>query len=84
MKTLYKKATRIRAHTWKDIGGIPGLLVDGVFFLFLLMAAAFMVLLGLGALLLDYLINPFISLLGLLRKNQEVETVKTEDVLYPL
>jgi AraC-like DNA-binding protein len=39
MKTLYKKASHLRAHTWKDIGGIGGLLLDMAFFVFLVVVS---------------------------------------------
>jgi len=84
MKTLHKKASHIRTHTWKDIGGVPGLILDAGFFLFVLLGACAMILVGVIALLLDYLAHPFLALLRLFPTNPSIDTTKTEDVLHPL
>ena len=64
MKTLYKKASHLRAHTWKDIGGLGGLLLDGAFFVFLLVVSALVVLAGALAVVLDYLVSPVLALIS--------------------
>ncbi len=61
MKTLYQKASHLRSHTWKDIGGLGGLLLDAAFFIFLLIISAVMLLVGIVAVVLDYLIRSCLS-----------------------
>lgn len=68
MKTLYEKATDLRAHTWKDIGGISGLVLDAVFFVFLFIVSAFMLLAGFIALILDYVFSPLLSMMSMCRR----------------
>jgi hypothetical protein len=82
MKTLYKKASHLRAHTWKDIGGVGGLLLDAVFFVFLLVVSAVVLLFGVIAVVLDYLFSPALGLLsrcGGSQKKDWDEAVLLED-----
>jgi len=65
MKLLYKRASPLRAHTWKDIGGISGLLLNTAFFLFLLIASGFVLLIGSFIVILSYLFHPLLDLLSL-------------------
>ncbi len=67
MKALYKKASHLRAHTWKDVGGIGGLLIDGAFFVFLLVMSAVVLVAGSIFVVLDYLFSPLLGLLGTFR-----------------
>jgi hypothetical protein len=82
MQTLYKKASHLRAHTWKDVGGIGGLLLDGAFFVFLLITSAVVVVVGSIVVALNYLFSPVLSLLSSFRgsKKQFVdETILLDD-----
>jgi hypothetical protein len=83
MKTFSFSASPIRAHNWKDIGGIVGLVLDLVFLLFVLVSASAMILIGFIALILDYLTYPFLGLMTLFRPSQGTKTPPTEDVIYP-
>jgi hypothetical protein len=74
MKTLYKKASHLRTHTWKDIGGIGGLLLDGVFFVFLLIVSAIVLAIGAIAVALDYLFSPLLALLSLCRRTRKIDS----------
>jgi hypothetical protein len=71
MITLYKKASHLRAHIWKDIGGIGGLLLDGAFFVFLLIVSAIVLLMGGIVVVLDYLFSPVLALMSLRRGSQK-------------
>lgn len=68
MKTLSSKASIIRAHTWKDIGGFFGLILDGAFFVMITVAGLFMILLATILVLLDYLVRPFLALMSLFHR----------------
>ncbi len=65
MKTLYKKASQFRTHTWKDIGGLGGMLLDGAFFAFLLFISLIVVTIGAVVVALDYVASPVLSLISL-------------------
>ena len=65
MKTLYQKASHLRSHTWKDIGGFGGLLLDVVFFIFLLIMSAIVLSVGAIVIALDYLFRPVLNLMSL-------------------
>jgi hypothetical protein len=82
MQTLYQKASHSRSHTWKDIGGLGGLLLDGAFFIFLLIMSAIVLTAGVIALVCDYLIRPVLALLsrfkGFKKRNSD-ETILLED-----
>ncbi len=54
----------LRYHTWKDIGGPLGLLLDGAFCAFVIVAALGMVVFAFCILLLDYLAEPVLALLS--------------------
>ena len=84
MKTLFKKTSHIRsAHTWKDIGGLRGLILDAVFFVFVLLAAGLTIVLGFIFLLLDYAAWPFLALLSHLKGHAKANPEETtEDVIY--
>ena len=73
MKTLCKKASHIRAHTWIDIGGIGGLLLDGVFFIFLLLVSVIVLAIGAVAVALDYLFSPVLALMSLSRPTHKID-----------
>jgi len=49
-------------HTWKDIGGPIGLILDGAFFVFVLISAFFMLVFCSVLLVLDYLLTPILTL----------------------
>jgi len=65
MKPLYKKASHLQAHTWRDIGGISGLLLNTAFFVFLLITSSFVLLIGTIVVILSYLFHPLLDLLSL-------------------
>lgn len=67
MKAHSKKASHLRAHTWKDIGGMAGLLLDGVFFAFLIVASVMMTGLGVIGVILAYLTWPIVTLLSIFK-----------------
>jgi hypothetical protein len=71
MKTLYKKASHLRAHTWKDIGGIGGLLLDAAFFVFLVIVSTMVVQVGGIVVVLGYLFSPLLALLAQGRESQK-------------
>jgi hypothetical protein len=75
MKAIHQNASHIRAHTWKDIGGITGLLLDLGFLAFLLIASAFILLAGFVIVVVDYAASPFIALLSLSRRGHGTEPV---------
>jgi hypothetical protein len=79
MKTLYKKASHLRSHTWKDIGGLGGLLLDFAFFAFLLIVSALVLSVGAIVIALDYLLAPVLSLTSL-RKSSQIKN-RDESVL---
>jgi hypothetical protein len=81
MKTLYKKASHLRAHTWKDIGGIGGLLLDAAFFVFLVVMSVIMMFVGLIAVVFAYLAYPVFALLSRCRGTQKLE--RGEQTLRP-
>lgn len=54
-------------HTWRDIGGPAGLVLDLLVFVGILIAAAFMMVVGTGLLLLDGVASPVLSLFARLR-----------------
>ncbi len=49
-------------HTWKDLGGPLGLVLDGAFFVFVLISASFMLLFCSVLLGLDYALAPLLAL----------------------
>lgn len=49
-------------HTWKDIGGPIGLILDGAFFVFVLISASFMLVFCTILLCLDYVLSPVLTL----------------------
>jgi hypothetical protein len=49
-------------HTWRDIGGPIGMLLDGVFCAFIIVSALGMVLLASFVLLVDHLTAPILAL----------------------
>ena len=57
----------IHYHTWKDIGGPIGILLEGVFCAFVIVSAVGMVVLATFILILDYLAAPFLALVSKLR-----------------
>jgi hypothetical protein len=54
-------------HTWRDIGGPVGLVLDLVFCGFVVVAAFFMIAFCTGLLLLDYLLSPVWAVLSRFR-----------------
>jgi hypothetical protein len=71
MIALYKKASHLQVHPWKDIGGIGGLLLDGAFFVFLLIVSTIVLLMGGIVVALDYLFSPVLALMSLRRGSQK-------------
>jgi hypothetical protein len=71
MKTLYQKASHLRAHTWKDIGGFGGLLLDAAFFVFLLVMSAIVLVVGAILIAFDYLFRPVLTLMSLSRRSKK-------------
>ncbi len=59
MKT---KSHSLHYHTWKDIGGPFGLAIDFIFCAGIVLAALFMIVVGSGLVLLDYLVTPVVGL----------------------
>jgi hypothetical protein len=51
-------------HTWRDVGGILGLIMDGVFCVFVVLAALCMMALATVILVLDYLVSPVLKLVS--------------------
>jgi len=51
-------------HTWIDVGGFLGLLRDGAFCAFVIVAALFMMLLATTLLALDYLASPVLKFIS--------------------
>jgi hypothetical protein len=64
MKTLHRNGLLFGAHTWKDVGGISGLLIDGCFLLFLMFVSGLMLLAGAVVVIADYLCHPIVLLLS--------------------
>jgi hypothetical protein len=58
------KSSSLRYHTWKDIGGPVGLLLDGLFFIFVLVSAACMLAFCFLILVLDYMFSPIVALMS--------------------
>ena len=82
MELLYKRGSSLRAHTWKDIGGICGLLLNTAVFAFLLVISGFVVLFGTIIVILSYLCHPLLDLLSLCpaSKGKFVDdTIRLED-----
>lgn len=73
MKTLYKKASHLRAHTWKDVGGVGGILLDLTFFVFLLVVSVIVIVIGSIAVMLDFLFSPLLTLLTMGRRSPKKE-----------
>jgi hypothetical protein len=59
---MKKNYPTLHYHTWKDLGGPIGLVLDSVFLVGVLIAASFMILLGVALVALEYLATPFVSL----------------------
>jgi hypothetical protein len=53
---------KLHYHTWKDIGGPIGLLLDGAFFVFVLISAGLMLAFCSVLLGLNYLVSPILAL----------------------
>ncbi|MCE0523883.1 MAG: hypothetical protein LV480_13325 [Methylacidiphilales bacterium] len=83
MKRLYRKASRLRSHTWRDIGGVGGLLLDAAFFIFLFVVSTAVMIVGVIAVLLAYLVHPVLALLSLRRGNQEIASEEMGIPLIP-
>jgi len=82
MKTICKKASHLKAHTWRDIGGIGGLLLDEAFFVLLVVVSTIMTIIGFIGVALAYLFFPVIALLSALRNGKYKyvdETILLED-----
>jgi hypothetical protein len=54
----------LRYHTWKDIGGPIGLILDSAFFVFVLMSAFLMLIFCSALLGLNYLLAPILALVS--------------------
>jgi hypothetical protein len=54
-------------HTWKDVGGPIGLILDGAFFVFVLISASLMLIFCTALLGLDYLFSPILTLASRIR-----------------
>jgi fatty acid desaturase len=65
MSRLRKKTSHLQAHTWKDIGGIGGLLIEAAYFVFLIIVSGFVLLIGTIVVILSYLFHPLLDLLSL-------------------
>ena len=70
MKTLYKKASHLRAHTWRDIGGLGGIILDGMFFAFLFVVSGIVLAAGAMVVVLDYLFSPLLALASMSRSRR--------------
>ena len=71
MKTLYKKASHLRAHTWKDIGGVRGLVLDMTFFVFLVFVSVIMTIVGFIGVVLAFVFSPVLALVSYCGKRQK-------------
>lgn len=80
MKTIYKKASHLRSHTWKDIGGVGGLLLDAAFFVFLLIMSMFVMTVGAIAVVIDYIGSPFLALLSLGHRTHKPVSTSAADI----
>jgi hypothetical protein len=65
MKTLYKKASLLRAHAWDDVNCIGAFLLDCAFFVFLLIMSAIILLVGVVIVAFDYCFSAVMTLLSL-------------------
>ena len=54
-------------HTWRDIGGPIGLVLDAAFFVFVLVSASVMLVFCTALLGLNYLFTPFLALTSRIR-----------------
>lgn len=79
MKTLSKKTSHLRAHTWRDIGGLGGLFLDLLFFAFLLIMSLTFVMIGFVTVALDYLLSPLVSLLSCFHRTHAVDMEELDD-----
>ena len=59
-------------HTWKDIGGPIGLLFDGIFCTFVIVAAMAMIVFAYLILVVDYAAAPVLCLLSKLQRHRPV------------
>jgi Zn-dependent protease with chaperone function len=77
MKTLHKKVSHLRPHNWKDSGAIGSLLLNVVFFVFLLILSALVSVIvavtGFIGVALAYLSSPFFALLSLRRQTPKMD-----------
>jgi quinol-cytochrome oxidoreductase complex cytochrome b subunit len=58
---------KLHYHTWKDLGGPIGFILDFAFFGFVLVAAFFMMVFCSVLLLLDYLSSPILAFMSRLQ-----------------
>jgi hypothetical protein len=63
MKTTYS-FDELGYHTWKDVGGFFGLVLDGTFCAFVIVAALFMMALATILLAVDYLASTVLKLIS--------------------
>ena len=55
---------KLHYHTWRDIGGLLGLILDIAFFGFVMIAALFVLILGVALLFFDYLTAPILAIIS--------------------
>jgi len=79
--SIYKHAKHLRAHTWRDIGGVGGILLDFAFFCFLIVMAFVVTVAGIIIVIFDYLLYPFFLLLGIFRGTKKVNS---EEPIVPI
>ncbi len=58
----------LRYHTWRDVGGFFGLVLDGAFCAFVMFAAFLMLAFCSVLLVLDYLVSPLLMLSSRFKK----------------
>ena len=61
---------RLKYHTWRDIGGLFGLLLDGLFCAFVLISAFFMLALCAVLLVVDYLVSPVLAAISRIKAHR--------------
>jgi hypothetical protein len=56
--------SKLHYHTWRDVGGLLGVIFDVAFFWFVVVSAFFMILFCGVLVVLDYLASPFLAALS--------------------
>jgi hypothetical protein len=78
MKTLSKKIRHARSHTWKDIGGLSGLLLDTLVFVPLLIVSLVFIIIGSVTVVFDFVFSPLLAMVGRCRQTHKSEESPTD------